>query len=138
LRPTLIIAPLLTEEVREEARIIDADVLIENPPDTQSVSERINSRLRRARETVKVARRDPVALTHGHAPDHRAQCRLHEAALARHHRPAGRHRDGGAAARGQRRDRGSQRHCQPEYPPQQPAGQTQGETGAARRPAVRR
>lgn len=58
--PTLILAPMLTEEVREEARIIDADVLIENPPDTRTVSDRINSRLRRARETVKVARRDPA------------------------------------------------------------------------------
>ena len=58
--PVLILAPELSDTVRAEARIIDADILIESPPDTAMVRDRINARLRRAHESAKSARRDPL------------------------------------------------------------------------------
>lgn len=59
--PILILAEKLTDAVREEAQVLDADVLIETPPDTTEVRDRINARLRRAHESTKSARRDPLS-----------------------------------------------------------------------------
>lgn len=58
--PVLIVAPDLTDEVREEARVLDADILLESPPDPAAVAQRVKVSLRRSRESVKAARRDPL------------------------------------------------------------------------------